>query len=295
MTNNRSSKAICRSSHRAFQTERKLSMEGLESRRLFAVDLLPVAPAPSSEGTVAVTAYSAGTIQQPDTVANPIGSAVYTASAVRMFNQSRPSDVDGNGFVNPIDALRVIDALNRYGSQSVSSLRSTSMPVGFKSGAEGEAAPIGDDVSIGDVDTNGDGDLNPLDVLVVIDELNGKSYPISYMIRSTSDQEESTDPETSVDIKPTDFDFETTDVGTTDFITSEDEIPMYFDYEVPADLQLDEGPVAYMMSGAPNSIALFSSKSALADLLSSESTKTRNVDAAMVSYFSSNFIKFSTR
>jgi hypothetical protein len=118
----------------------KLGLESLESRKLCAADLSAVFQA------------------------EPVAMS-YLASNVSYYNASKPADVDRDGSVSPIDALRLIDALNRVGSVDIKTLNAQRSA----SGAEGE----GD--TIGSVDTNNDGSFNPIDVLVVIDELNGQS------------------------------------------------------------------------------------------------------------------------
>jgi large repetitive protein len=66
-------------------------------------------------------------------------------------------DVNGDGSTSPIDALIIINSLNRGGSRELP--RNTS-------GGEGEAS------SLMFVDVNGDGYLSPIDVLQVINALN---------------------------------------------------------------------------------------------------------------------------
>jgi hypothetical protein len=115
----------------------RLGLELLEGRRLCAVDLALIADAPAVE-------------------------TAYFASSHRFHNTSKPADVDGDGSVSPIDALRLIDTLNRRGSMNLGAFQASQNA----SGAEGESDPIGN------VDTNNDGSLSPIDVLVVIDSLN---------------------------------------------------------------------------------------------------------------------------
>jgi|LakMenEpi03Aug12_release.lakeMendotaPanAssembly.Ray.scaffolds.fasta_scaffold01235_26 hypothetical protein len=67
-------------------------------------------------------------------------------------NPVNPFDCDDNDFVNAIDALLIINRLNRTGSRY------------FIPGVDPEAPPY--------LDTNGDGLLNAIDALVVINELN---------------------------------------------------------------------------------------------------------------------------
>jgi len=117
----------------------KLGLESLESRKLCAADLAA------------------------DLQTAPSG---YFASAISFHNASKPADVDGDGSVSPIDALRLIDMLNRStGSVDLVRLQASRSA----SGAEGEQDQVGN------VDTNNDGSLNPIDVLVVIDALNASN------------------------------------------------------------------------------------------------------------------------
>lgn len=134
----------------------KLGLESLESRKLCAADLaVDIQVAPSG----------------------------YFASSVSFHNASKPADVDGDGSVSPIDALRLIDMLNRStGSVDLVRLQASRSA----SGAEGEQDQVGN------VDTNNDGSLNPIDVLVVIDALNASSQsedPADLQVCATFDPE----------------------------------------------------------------------------------------------------------
>jgi hypothetical protein len=70
-------------------------------------------------------------------------------------NWTNPLDVNADGYVSPIDALAIINALNAGGSRPLI-------------GGSGE----GEDANRMYVDTNGDGFLSPIDVLNVINFLN---------------------------------------------------------------------------------------------------------------------------
>ncbi|MCA9160189.1 MAG: hypothetical protein KDA72_17765, partial [Planctomycetales bacterium] len=74
-------------------------------------------------------------------------------------NNNSPLDVNADGFVSPIDALVIINALNSGGARSLMG--------GL--GGEGEGA------NRFFIDTNGDGLLSPMDVLGVINYLNTNS------------------------------------------------------------------------------------------------------------------------
>lgn len=85
-------------------------------------------------------------------------------------NQSLPTDVDASGRTTPLDVLLIINAINRFGPQTVAELA-----------ARG-------DVPVYYYDVNGDDEMTALDVLAVIDELNllsdaggeGEAEPASY-------------------------------------------------------------------------------------------------------------------
>ncbi len=77
-------------------------------------------------------------------------------------NTSNPLDTNGDGLVSPIDALRVINELNRAGARLLSS----------ETVVRQISAPAADAVM---VDTTGDGFLSPIDALRVIRHLNSQS------------------------------------------------------------------------------------------------------------------------
>lgn len=70
---------------------------------------------------------------------------------IRWHNSTNPRDVDDDQFVSPLDALRIIDQINKHGARQV----------------EG----------VGEIfcDVDNDGSITPLDVLSVINWLNSKS------------------------------------------------------------------------------------------------------------------------
>jgi hypothetical protein len=68
-------------------------------------------------------------------------------------NDANPMDVDGDGYVTPLDPLIIINYINFHGSG----------PIGP---GEGEAG--------GDLDVDGDGRISPLDILIVINTLNSQ-------------------------------------------------------------------------------------------------------------------------
>jgi hypothetical protein len=78
-------------------------------------------------------------------------------------NPETPTDVDASGQVTPLDALLVINALNAIGSTSIDVLAARNAT------AEGEASAT---IAPPFVDVNGDYQITPLDVLLVVNDLN---------------------------------------------------------------------------------------------------------------------------
>lgn len=269
----------------------KLGLESLESRKLCAVDLAADLPFECFADDT-----HAGDISAFAMVSPTIGETRRLAA-----------DVDGDGRVSPIDALRVIDALNRVG---------TSRPV---SGGEGEQEPIGS------LDTNSDGSLNPIDVLVVIDALNafeGFEASAFELFEATAFEEfevtafedvEATAYETDVVFEEydTEFDFSWVKRGGID-----DEFPLFFDerFELFALEDFSEEftgefseefteftelyPV-YAMMGAGSSggmnVAMFSQNGPLGHVMRKNMSDNAELEPAVVSYFSSNFLRGSAR
>ena len=269
----------------------KLGLESLESRKLCAVDLAADLPFECFADDT-----HAGDISAFAMVSPTIGETRRLAA-----------DVDGDGRVSPIDALRVIDALNRVG---------TSRPV---SGGEGEQEPIGS------LDTNSDGSLNPIDVLVVIDALNafeGFEASAFELFEATAFEEfevtafedvEATAYETDVVFEEydTEFDFSWVKRGGID-----DEFPLFFDerFELFALEDFSEEftgefseefteftelyPV-YAMMGAGSTggmnVAMFSQNGPLGHVMRKNMLDNAELEPAVVSYFSSNFLRGSAR
>ncbi|MCY2998798.1 MAG: dockerin type I domain-containing protein [Planctomycetota bacterium] len=269
----------------------KLGLESLESRKLCAVDLAADLPFECFADDT-----HAGDISAFAMVSPTIGETRRLAA-----------DVDGDGRVSPIDALRVIDALNRVG---------TSRPV---SGGEGEQEPIGS------LDTNSDGSLNPIDVLVVIDALNafeGFEASAFQLFEATAYEEfevtavedvEATAYETDVVFEEydTEFDFSWVKRGGID-----DEFPLFFDerFELFALEDFSEEftgefseefteftelyPV-YAMMGAGSTggmdVAMFSQNGPLGHVMRKNMSDNAELEPAVVSYFSSNFLRGSAR
>ena len=71
-------------------------------------------------------------------------------------NAENPLDIDGNGFVIPLDVLIIVDRLNSIGIEKLPPPGVQQSPRLF-------------------YDTNADGDSTPLDALLIVDFLNGKS------------------------------------------------------------------------------------------------------------------------
>lgn len=273
----------------------KLGLESLESRKLCAVDLAADLPFECFAD---------------DTHAGDISAFAMVSPAI-VETRRLAADVDGDGRVSPIDALRVIDALNRVG---------TSRPV---SGGEGEQEPIGS------LDTNSDGSLNPIDVLVVIDALNayeGFEASAFQLFEATAYEEfevtavedvEATAYETDVVFEEydTEFDFSWVKRGGID-----DEFPLFFDerFELFALEDFSEEftgeftgefseefteftelyPV-YAMMGAGSSggmnVAMFSQNGPLGHVMRKNMSDNAELEPAVVSYFSSNFLRGSAR
>ena len=201
------------------------------------------------------------------------------------------ADVDGDGRVSPIDALRVIDALNRVG---------TSRPV---SGGEGEQEPIGS------LDTNSDGSLNPIDVLVVIDALNA----FEGFEATAFEDVEATAYETDVVFEEydTEFDFSWVKRGGIN-----DEFPLFLDerFELFAledftgefseefseeFAEFTELYPVYATAGVGSTgvmnVAMFSQNGTLGHVMRKNMLEDAGLEPAVVSYFSSNFLRGSAR
>ena len=269
----------------------KLGLESLESRKLCAVDLAADLPFECFAD---------------DTHAGDISAFAMVSPAI-VETRRLAADVDGDGRVSPIDALRVIDALNRVG---------TSRPV---SGGEGEQEPIGS------LDTNSDGSLNPIDVLVVIDALNAyEVFEASAfeLFEATAFEEfevtavedgEATAYETDVVFEEYDTEFDFSWVKRAGI---DDEFPLFFDdrFELFALEDFSEEftgefseefteftelyPV-YAMMGAGSSggmnVAMFSQNGPLGHVMRKNMSDNAELEPAVVSYFSSNFLRGSAR
>ena len=277
----------------------KLGLESLESRKLCAVDLSAGLPFVCFADHIHTGDVSAFAMISP-----AIGET-----------RRLHADVDGDGRVSPIDALRVIDALNRVG---------TSRPVG---GGEGEQEPIGS------LDTNNDGSLNPIDVLVVIDALNGDASLAATAFEgfeATSFEEfEATAYETDVVFEEydTEFDFSWVKRGGIN-----DEYPLFLDerfelfalggfseefsedfteefskeldamftdmfneeFSEFAELYPIYATMGVGSTGGMN-VAMFSQNGPLGHVMRKNMLENAELEPAVVSYFSSNFLRGSAR
>jgi hypothetical protein len=248
----------------------KLGLESLESRKLCAVDLSVDSPIECFAG-------------------HPSEFAMVSPASGE--TRRLAADVDGDGRVSPIDALRVIDALNRVG---------TSRPV---SGGEGEQEPIGS------LDTNSDGSLNPIDVLVVIDALNA----FEGFEATAFEDVEATAYETDVVFEEydTEFDFSWVKRGGIDdefplFLDEQFELFAYEDFSDEFTKEFSEEfaeftelyPVYATMgvgsTGVMN-VAMFSQNGPLGHAMRKNMLDDAGLEPAVVSYFSSNFLRGSAR
>jgi hypothetical protein len=92
----------------------------------------------------------------------------FAAGAARQWhNFAKPLDTNLDGSIDPIDALLVINQLNRYGSRP---LLDSPVPVRAIT-----PQTIGRAARSFQVDTNGDGHLAPIDALLVFNYLNGRA------------------------------------------------------------------------------------------------------------------------
>ena len=260
----------------------KLGLESLESRKLCAVDLSVDSPIECFAGHLSEFA-----------MVSPANGETRRLAA----------DVDGDGRVSPIDALRVIDALNRIG---------TSRPV---SGGEGEQEPIGS------LDTNSDGSLNPIDVLVVIDALNayeGFEASAFELFEATAFEEfevtafedvEATAYETDVVFEEydTEFDFSWVKRGGIDdefplFLDERFDLVAYEDFSEEFSEEFAEFTELYPIyatmgvgsTGVMN-VAMFSQNGPLGHVMRKNMLDDAGLEPAVVSYFSSNFLRGSAR
>jgi hypothetical protein len=94
------------------------------------------------------------TYQVTNSFAETDVASVQIVGLPNLQNQSLAADVDASGRTTPLDVLLIINALNRFGAQTI-----------------GELAQRGD-LPVHYYDVDGDDELTAADVLAVIDELN---------------------------------------------------------------------------------------------------------------------------
>ncbi|MEO2021154.1 MAG: dockerin type I domain-containing protein, partial [Pirellulaceae bacterium] len=105
--------------------------------------------------TFETTVYGLLSAVDPPDITYDFGQVTITSSG---SGEGEALDVNGDGAVTPVDALSVINDLNRYGARAV----------GF--GAEGETA-----ITESRLDVNGDNFISPADALLLINHLNDKA------------------------------------------------------------------------------------------------------------------------
>ena len=261
------------------------SLEKLCDRRLFAADL-------------------ASAFEQHPFVCE------FPAPEVSMFNAAKPADVDRNGAINPVDALRIIDTLNRFGAVSVQefSRQNTSLSASKLNGAEGEK---GDESAqpFASLDANNDGSINPIDVLVVIDALN--EVPVPMMIEGQTEIVEAVAYDAvayemvgteSQDITEEDP-WKVTGLPDGAWVRygseSEDEFPYFYSemqQAVPLVELSDEQDLMFVtMNSNSEPVPVFSQQGLLYQVLETQAQQGQELAngnaASAVSYFSSNFLK----
>jgi Dockerin type I domain len=133
--------------------QRRLHMERLETRDLLAGDMM--SPITNVVQSVVETEDAYVFVEPPTTsAAGPQGEGV-SLEIASWRNPIRTFDVDGDGFISPIDALLIINLLNDKGSHILPATVSIDEPQHF-------------------VDPSGDGSVSPLDVLQVSNFLNNR-------------------------------------------------------------------------------------------------------------------------
>lgn len=268
---------------------KKLSLEKLCDRQLFAADI-----APSFTPEIAVCELA---IRQ-----------------TTLHNEAKPADVDRNGSVSPVDALQIIDTLNRFGSMSVQQYSLQSASRTASTNAEGE----GSDESVSPLaglDTNNDGSIDPIDVLVVIDALN--AVPTPFMIEEQSEMFQTAFSEVTTDgtmegivegtVEGTSEEDPWKSTGIPDGAwvrygnTSDSELPFFYSEldAVPLLESTNEEELMFTtMNSTANStsgpVSIFSQDGPLYRVIEAQSQLGNELSSnalSAVSYFSSNFLK----
>ncbi len=260
---------------------KKLSLEKLCDRQLFAADI-----APSFTPEIAVCELA---IRQ-----------------TTLHNEAKPADVDRNGSVSPVDALQIIDTLNRFGSMSVQQYSLQSASRTASTNAEGE----GSDESVSPLaglDTNNDGSIDPIDVLVVIDALN--AVPTPFMIEEQSEMFQTAFSEVTTDgtmegiVEGTSEEDPWKSTGIPDGAwvrygnTSDSELPFFYSEldAVPLLESTNEEELMFTTMNTPtDSVPVFSQDGPLYRVIEAQSQQGNELSSnviSAVSYFSSNFLK----
>lgn len=264
---------------------KKLSLEKLCDRQLFAADI-----APALEPQIAICDFP--------------------AQEVSLFNAAKPADVDRNGSVSPVDALRIIDTLNRFGSMSVQKYSLQSGIQTPSGGAEGEGSDEAVEPFAG-LDTNNDGSIDPIDVLVVIDALN--EVPTAFMVEGQTEMFPTAFSEVTTEVT-----MEGTVEGTVEGTSEEDpwkstgipdgawvrygntsdsELPFFYSEldAVPLlELTNEEDLMFTTMNSPSDSVPVFSQDGPLFRAIEAQAqqgNELSNSFVSAVSYFSSNFLK----
>ncbi len=260
---------------------KKLSLEKLCDRQLFAADI-----APAFEPQFVVC-------QSPP-------------QEVSLFNAAKPADVDRNGAINPVDALRIIDTLNRFGSMSVQQYSLQSAMRTPSTGAEGEGSDEPVEPFAG-LDANNDGSIDPIDVLVVIDALN--AVPTAFMVEAQTEmfqtvfEEVTTEDifEGTVEYTSEDDPWKSTGIPDGAWVrygsTSDSELPFFYSEldAVPLLESTSEEELMFTTMNTPtDSVPVFSQDGPLYRVIEAQSQQGNELSSnviSAVSYFSSNFLK----
>lgn len=272
---------------------KRLSLEKLCDRQLFAAD---IAPSFTPEIAVCELAVRQNTLH----------------------NEAKPADVDRNGSVSPVDALRIIDTLNRFGSMSVQQYSLQSATRTPSTNAEGE----GSDQSVtpfAGLDANNDGSIDPIDVLVVIDALN--AVPTAFMIEEQTEMFQTAFSEVTTE-STMEGTVEGSTEGTVEFTSEEDpwkstgipdgawvrfgstsdsELPFFYSEldAVPLLESTNEEELMFTtMNSTTNSVSgpvsIFSQDGPLYRVIEAQAQQGNELSSnalSAVSYFSSNFLK----
>ena len=101
-----------------------------------------------------------------DNAINQTTFEVYVVESHPWHNYKLPEDVNGDGEVTPVDALSIINEINRSGAGSLPADRTASTPPYY--------------------DVSKDGSLSPFDALIVINYINAANYMMSIDVSFTN-------------------------------------------------------------------------------------------------------------